>query len=82
MFETVCRRLTLASSTKLIQLMESLYSHTATTLVQTPYNNFYLSMGVGQGLPVSSTFFNLLMDLHFLKKCANGCIKFLQLNTE
>ena len=60
--KTVCQRLTPTSNTKLIQLVESSYSHTTIVLAQTPDENFELLMGI-QGRPQFIPHFNLFM--HF-----------------
>ena len=78
--KTVCQRLTPMSNTKLVQLMESPYSHTTIALAQTPDNNFQLPMGI-QGRPQFTPHFNLFMHFVmqvFLDKYTNIGIKFLQ----
>ena len=83
MFETICHRLPPNSNTKLIQLMESLYSHTTAALSQTPDDIFEITRGVRQGGPESPFLFNLFMDYVmrvYLEKCKNAKIESLRLN--
>ena len=82
MFKTISKRLP-ASERKLVQLMESLYSHTTTALNQTPDEDFELTAGVRQGGPESPVLFNLFIDFVmrvYIDKCKSTGIKFLQLN--
>ena len=79
--KTVCQRLTPISNTKLIQLIESPYSHTAIALAQTPDDNFELPMAIQQGRPQFTLHVNLSMHFAmevFIDKCTNIGIKFLQ----
>ena len=83
MFKTIRERLPYRSDKKLIQLLESLYSHTTTALGQTPEDEFELTMGVRQGGPESPILFNLFIDFImriFLDECNTNKIKFLDLN--
>ena len=83
------------SNAKLIQLMELLYSQTATALAQTPDDNFELLIGLRQDRPElppgSSPESSPDQSYHylwtffrpvFLDKCVNFVIKFLQLKAE
>ena len=62
-FKTVCLRINPRTNTKLIQLMESLYSHITTVLAQIPDGDFELSNGIRQGGPETPPLFDLFMDL-------------------
>lgn len=84
MFETIRKRFPpSAKNNKLIEILESLYSHTTSALSQTPDEKFQLNNGVRQGGPESPVLFNLLLDFTmrvYLCECKNIGIKFLQLN--
>ena len=83
MFETISKRLPSSSGRKLIQLLESLYSHTSSALSQTPEIKFELIVGVRQGGPESSVLFNLFIDFvmrAYMERCKTNDIQFLQLN--
>ena len=47
---------------KLIELLETLYQHTSTSLAETPNDRFETSTGVRQGGPESPLLYNLFMD--------------------
>ena len=82
MFKTIHQRLHRDTDSKLIQLLESLYSYTTTALAQSPNNIFELILGVRQGGPESPVLFNLYIDYVmriFHDKCKSYQVKFLDL---
>ena len=84
LFETIRKRLPPSSkNNKLIQILESLYSHTTSALSQTLDEKFQLNNGVRQDGPESPVLFNLLLDFTmrvYLCECKEFGIKFLRLN--
>ena len=62
LFQTIQKRLPIQFDTQLIQLMESLYSNTTTSLAETPDDIFPLNVGVRQGGAESPMLYNLFMD--------------------
>ena len=82
MFKTIHQRLGPDVDRKLIQLLESLYTHTTTALSQSPNDIFEILLGVRQGGPESPLLFNLYIDYVmrvFLKECVSERINFLKL---
>ena len=66
----------------LIELIESLYAFTTTSLANTPDDLFELILGVRQGGPESPPLYNLYMDYVmrlFMEQCEMNNIKFLKL---
>ena len=66
----------------LIELMETLYANTTTSLAESPNDIFELNTGVRQGGPESPMLYNLFMDFImriFLEKCKIKAIKFLSM---
>ena len=83
MFQTITKRIPFSAGRKLIQLLESLYSHTSSALNQTPDKEFELTAGVRQGGPESPVLFNLFIDFvmrAYLERYKHAGIKFLRLN--
>ena len=66
----------------MIELMESLYSHTTTVVAQTPDDNFELTTGGRQGWSESPTLFNVFIDFIIrvfqMYRCTSIDSKFLQ----
>lgn len=82
MFKTIHQRLKSAADRKLIQLLESLYSHTTTAMSQSPNDIFEILLGVRQGGPESPVLFNLYIDYVmriFQEECISKRINFLKL---
>ena len=82
LFKTLKQRLAANTSSKLVQLLESLYSHTTTALAETPEDMFEITLGVRQGGPESPLLYNLYMDFVmrvFADKCKAENIEFLEL---
>ena len=80
LFTTIRHRLSTASNTKLIKILESLYSYTITALAQNPNDKFEITNGVRQGGPESPVLFNLFIDfiMHlYLDECERKEITFL-----
>ena len=85
MFKTIRQRLGEEADSKLIELLESLYSYTTTSLAETPDDIFEVILGVRQGGSESPMMYNLYMDYVvriFLEKCELDKIKFLNLKYE
>jgi len=81
LFQSMKKRLSDTHSKKLINLLEVLYSHTTTALVEAPEHTIDVQTGVRQGGPESPMLFNLYVDLVmriFLITCAKSKIKFLK----
>ena len=82
MFKSIHKRVQTKADSKLIQLLESLYTYTTTALAQSPEDIFELILGVRQGGPESPMLYNLYMDYViriFLNTCKAKKIKFLNL---
>ena len=65
----------------LINLLESLYSYTTTSLNDSDLDTFEILIGVRQGGPESPTLFNLFMDYVmriFIQECERKNIKFIK----
>ena len=82
MFKSIKNRLPDGFSLELVNLLETIYSNTTTSLAETPDDIFQLSVGVRQGGPESPMLYNLYMD-HvmriFVDECKSKGIKFLNL---
>ena len=82
MFNSILNRIPPEVNSKLIQLLQSLYNATTTSLAETPDDCFELFLGVRQGGPESPILYNFYMDLVmrvFLENCAENGVKFLNL---
>ena len=82
MFKSIYQRFPPHADTTLIQLLESLYRYTTTSLAETPDDLFELLLGVRQGGPESPPLFNLYLDYVmrvFTDLCKKRGIKFLKL---
>ena len=82
MFITIYQRLEQNADKKLIELLQSIYSYTTTSLAQSPLDIFELLLGVRQGGPESPMLFNLYIDYvmrKFLEVCKVNRVKFLEL---
>ena len=82
MFKTIHQRFQLDDDKKLIELLESIYSHTTTALSQSPNDIFDILLGVRQGGPESPLLFNLYIDYVmriFHEQCTSKQINFLKL---
>ncbi len=62
MFKSIKNRLPDGFSLELVNLLETIYSNTTTSLAETPDDIFQLSVGVRQGGPESPMLYNLYMD--------------------
>lgn len=82
LFKTIRQRFTNDQETKLIDILESLYDHTTTSLAETPDDIFETKSGVRQGGPESPILYNLYMDYVmrvFMENCAKKNVTFLRL---
>ena len=82
MFITIYQRLEQNADKKLIELLQSIYSYTTTSLAQSTLDIFELLLGVRQGGPESPMLFNLYIDYvmrKFLEECKVNRVKFLEL---
>ena len=81
LFKTIYQRI--PDQTKsILQLLETLYEFTTTSLAETPTNTFEILLGVRQGGPESPPLFNLYMDYVmrlYMERCKNNDVKFLDL---
>ena len=83
MFSSIHQRLSPNTSTKLFELMESIYKYTTTALKDNPDDIFETALGVRQGGPESPSLFNLYIDYVmrvFLKLCTQKRIEFIKAN--
>ena len=83
MFKSIYQRFPQEADTKLIELLEAVYSYTTTSLAETPDEIFELTLGVRQGGPESPPLYNLFMDYVmriFMDLCEERGIQFLRLN--
>ena len=83
MFQSIYQRFPPGADTKLIELFESLYSYSTTSLAETPDDIFELLLGLRQGGPESPPLCNLVMDYGmriFMDVCEKREINFLRLN--
>ena len=84
MFKSIKNRLPDGFSLELVNLLETIYSNTTTSLAETPDDIFQLSVGVRQGGPESPMLYNLYMD-HvmriFFGECKSKGIKRLRLKS-
>ena len=65
----------------LLELLESLYASTTTSLNENPENTFKLTVGVRQGGPESPLLYNLYMDFVmrvYLQECKRENVRFLK----
>ena len=82
LFKSIYQRFSPGADTKLIKLLETLYSFTTTSLTETPDDLFELKLGVRQGGPESPPLYNLYMDYVmriYMNLCKYRNIKFLKL---
>ena len=82
LFQTLRKRSIYPNLEPVLQLLESLYSHTTSALAETPEDPFELTIGVRQGGPESPMLYNLYMDFVmriFMESSKNSGIKFLKL---
>ena len=82
LFKTIRQRFSDDQETQLIDLLDSLYQHTTTSLAETPDDIFETVSGVRQGGPESPILYNLYMDYVmrvFMEKCNKKDISFLKL---
>ena len=82
LFKSIYQRFPRGADTKLIQILETLYRFTSTSLAETPDDLFELRLGVRQGGPESQPLYNLYMDYVmrvFMSICKNENIRFLEL---
>ena len=82
LFKTIRQRFSDEQETKLIDLLESLYDCTTTSLAETPDDTFKTISGVRQGGPESPILYNLYMDYVmrvFMDNCSKKEISFLKL---
>ena len=82
MFKSIYQRLKPDADRKLIELLESLYAQTTTSLAQTPEDAFELILGVRQGGPESPMLYNFYMDYVmriYDEECQTKGIKFFNL---
>ena len=83
LFKSIRQRFASDTNTNLVDIMESLYNFTTTSLADTPDDKFDTTSGVRQGGPESPILYNLYMDYVmrvFLNRCKQKGVSFLRLN--
>ena len=81
LFKSIKQRFKANSDMKLVELLETLYQHTSTSLAETPDDRFETSTGVRQGGPESPLLYNLYMDYVmrvFIEECKEKHINFVK----
>ena len=62
MFNSIIKRFPVNAETKLITMLQSLYSYTTSALAQSPDDMFEITLGVRQDGPESPMLFNFYLD--------------------